>query len=70
METFFTSLDNQKGNGEPTTTIEVTAMQREELKKKKTTDAEVLVMIQRGVSLAIFPKIMRAKTTNEAWENL
>ncbi|XP_058760700.1 uncharacterized protein LOC131634032 [Vicia villosa] len=39
---------------------------QQRLKKKEITDAGVLGMIQSGVSLSIFPRIMRAKTSKEA----
>ena len=63
METLFTSLDVldliKTENAQPKT--EPTAAESEELKKKKIVDAGVLGMIQRGVSFAIFPRIMRSK---------
>lgn len=82
METLFTSLDVleyvKNGYEEPAPTeaekskekAEESSKQPEELKKKKITDAGVLGMIQRGVSLSIFPRIMRAKTSKEAWSIL
>jgi transposase InsO family protein len=82
METLFTSLDVlefvQNGYEEPASTeaekstekAEESSQRLEELKKKKITDAGVLGMIQRGVSLSIFPRIMRAKTSKEAWSIL
>ena len=74
METLFISLDVlelvKEGYEELVATTKATATQREELKKKKITDARVLGMIQRGVSIAIFPRIMRAKTTKQAREIL
>jgi len=39
-------------------------------KKNKNTDIEVHRMLERGVSLAIFPSIMRVKTTKETWKTL
>lgn len=72
METLFTSLDVldliKTENAQPK--IEPTAAESEELKKKRIVDAGVLGMIQRGVSFAIFPRIMRAKTAKEAWDIL
>lgn len=73
METLFTSLDVlefvKNGYEEPAPKTnekaEESSQQLEEL-KKKITDAGVLGMIQRGVSLSIFPRIMRAKTSKEA----
>ncbi|KAK2370136.1 hypothetical protein QL285_083213 [Trifolium repens] len=79
METLFTSLDVlefvKNGYKEPAPKTnekaEESSQQLEELKKKKKiTDAGVLGMIQRGVSLSIFPRIMRAKTSKEAWSIL
>ncbi|KAK2398761.1 putative mitochondrial protein [Trifolium repens] len=79
METLFTSLDVlefvKNGYEEPAPKTnekaEESSQQLEELKKKKKiTDAGVLGMIQRGVSLSIFPRIMRAKTSKEAWSIL
>ena len=72
METLFTSLDVldliKIENAQPK--IGPTAAESEELKKKRIVDAGVLGMIQRGVSFAIFPRIMRAKTAKEAWDIL
>lgn len=76
METLFTSLDVlefvQNGYEEPAPTEAEQSSQRlEELKKKKKiTDVGVLGMIQRAVSISIFPRIMRAKTSKEAWNIL
>src|SRR3954465_6605970 len=83
METLFTSLDVleyvKNGYEEPAPTeaekskekAEESSQRLEELKKKKKiTDAGVLGMIQRGVSLSIFPRIMRSKTSKEAWSIL
>ena len=78
METLFTSLDvlefikNKYEETAPTEAgeskekAEVSNKRVEELKKKKITYAGVLGMIQRGVSISIFPRIMRAKTSKEA----
>ena len=46
------------------------AIEKEESKKKKTTNADILGMIQKGVSTTIFPRIMRARKTNESWDIL
>ncbi|KAI5390163.1 hypothetical protein KIW84_075473 [Lathyrus oleraceus] len=76
MDTLFTSLDVlefvRNGYEEPAPTEAEESSQRlEELKKKKKiTDAGVLGMIQRAVTISIFPRIMRAKTSKEAWNNL
>ncbi|KAI5419169.1 hypothetical protein KIW84_043375 [Lathyrus oleraceus] len=76
METLFTYLDVlefiQNGYEEPAPTETEESSQRlEELKKKKKiTDTGVLMMIQRAVSISIFPRIMRAKISKEAWNIL
>ncbi|KAI5390162.1 hypothetical protein KIW84_075472 [Lathyrus oleraceus] len=76
METLFTSLDVlefvRNGYEEPAPTEAEESSQRlEELKKKKKiTDAGVLWMIQRAITISIFPRIMRAKTSEEAWNIL
>lgn len=76
METLFTSLDVlefvQNGYEKPAPTEAEESSQRlEELKKKeKSIDARVLRMIQRAVSISIFPRIMRVKTSKEAWNIL
>ncbi|KAI5405505.1 hypothetical protein KIW84_052333 [Lathyrus oleraceus] len=76
METLFTSLDVlefvQNGYDEPAPTEAEESSQRlEELKKKKKiTDVGVLRMIQREISISIFPRIIRAKTSKEAWNIL
>ncbi|KAI5390161.1 hypothetical protein KIW84_075471 [Lathyrus oleraceus] len=76
METLFTSLDVlefvRNGYEEPAPTeVEESSQRLEELKKKKKiTDAGVLRMIQRAVTISIFPRIMRAKTSKEAWNIL
>ena len=74
METLFTSLDVlelvKEGYEELAATTEATVTQREELKKKKITDVGVLGMIQIGVSIAKFPRIIRAKPVKQAWEIL
>ncbi|KAF7814435.1 putative RNA-directed DNA polymerase [Senna tora] len=41
-----------------------------EYKQTMQKDAKALSLIQQGVSNAIFPRIMNAKTTKEAWEIL
>lgn len=67
MEIIFTSFDVlefiQNGYEEPAPTETEESSQRlEELKKKKKiTDTGVLGLIQRVVSISIFPRIMRAK---------
>ncbi|XP_038971188.1 uncharacterized protein LOC120104336 [Phoenix dactylifera] len=48
----------------------LTEAQQKELKENKSKDAGALGMIQRGVSEAIFPRIMGAKTAKQAWETL
>lgn len=75
METIFTSLDVlefvQNGYEEPAPTeaeesnekAKESSQRLEELKKKKITNAGVFGIIQRGVSLCIFPRIMRVKTS-------
>lgn len=74
MDTLFISLDvlefRKQWYEEPTTTSEYTTAQSGKLKKKKIIYAEVLGMIQRGVSNTIFLRIMRAKTTQEACETI
>ncbi|KAI5445688.1 hypothetical protein KIW84_013784 [Lathyrus oleraceus] len=76
METLFTSLDVlefvHNGYEEPAPTEAEESSQRlEELKKKKKIkDVGVLGMIQREVFISIFPRIMRAKTSKEAWNIL
>ena len=56
-------------SAQPKTTTKIVA-KNEELKKMKTKDARVLRMFQREVSLAIFPRIMRAKIAKKAWDIL
>ncbi|KAI5437083.1 hypothetical protein KIW84_023271 [Lathyrus oleraceus] len=76
METLFTYLDVlefvQNGYEEPAPTEAEESSQRlEELKKKKKIiDVGVLRMIQRAISISIIPRIMRAKTSKEAWNIL
>lgn len=77
METLFTSLDVleyvKNGYEEPAPTeAEISKEKAEESSKQpeELTDVGVLGMIQRGVSLSIFPRIMRAKTSKEAWSIL
>lgn len=68
METLFTFLDVLEfvQNG-----YEESSQRLEELKKKKKiTYAEVLEVIQRAVSISIFPRIVREKTSKEAWKIL
>ncbi|XP_050897830.1 uncharacterized protein LOC127104703 [Lathyrus oleraceus] len=76
METLFTSLDVLEfvqNEYEETAATEVgeSSQQLEELKKKKKiTDAGVLGMIQRAISISIFPRIMRENTSKGAWNIL
>ncbi|KAI5427655.1 hypothetical protein KIW84_032892 [Lathyrus oleraceus] len=82
METLFTFLDVlefiQNGYEEPAPTeaeesnekAEGSSQQFDELKKKKITYAGVVGMIQRAISISIFLRIMREKTSKEAWNIL
>ncbi|XP_058784090.1 uncharacterized protein LOC131658857 [Vicia villosa] len=81
METLITSLDVLeyiKNGYEELTPTEAEKLkekagessQRLEELKQKITNAGVLGMIQIGVSLSIFPRIMRAKTSKESWSIL
>ena len=47
-----------------------TAAKQTEFRNTKKRDARALLFIQQGVSKAIFPRIMSAKTSKEAWESL
>ena len=46
------------------------AAKQTEFKNNRKKDAKALLFIQQGVSKAIFPRIMSAKTSKEAWEIL
>ncbi|GMP27501.1 hypothetical protein CsSME_00003463 [Camellia sinensis var. sinensis] len=48
----------------------VSAAQRNELKEKQKNDAKALFMIQQGLEDTIFPRIMAATTSKEAWDLL
>ena len=54
----------------PESTSSLSEAEIKELKEKKSKDAGALGMIQRGVSEAIFPRIMRATKAKEAWDIL
>ncbi|GJS51131.1 retrovirus-related pol polyprotein from transposon TNT 1-94 [Tanacetum coccineum] len=55
---------------EPDDTQELTDEQKKDLKQKRSRNADVLSMIQWGVTPLIFPKIMRLKKAKETWEVL
>ena len=54
----------------PESTSSLSEAEIKELKEKKSKDAGALGMIQRGVSEAIFSRIMRATRAKEAWDIL
>ncbi|XP_050909304.1 uncharacterized protein LOC127123091 [Lathyrus oleraceus] len=76
MVTLFTYLDvlefvqNRYEEPAPIEAEESSQRLEELKKKKKITNVGVLGMIQRAVSISIFPRIMRAKTSKEAWNIL
>lgn len=74
MQTLFRLLDAweivESGYEEPETTTNLYQAQQKEIKEKRRTDAGALSMIQRGVSNSIFPRIMRATRSKEAWDTL
>lgn len=51
-------------------TDRLTAAQRIELEEKIKKDAKALSMIQQGVDDSVFPQIMGAETSKEAWNVL
>ena len=48
----------------------LTANQLQKYKREKKKDARALLFIQQGVSKTIFPRIVNAVTSKEAWEIL
>lgn len=60
----------QNGYNEPEEGAELTDVETRTLKDTKRRDAKALAYIQQAMSEFIFPRIMRARTSNEAWEAL
>ncbi|KAG6419902.1 hypothetical protein SASPL_116414 [Salvia splendens] len=74
MKTLLASLDLwelvDEGYDEANENENLTAAQIKELKKTKQRDAAALSKIQQAVADSIFPRIMGAEKSNEAWEIL
>ncbi|KAA8525231.1 hypothetical protein F0562_007086 [Nyssa sinensis] len=74
MKTFFISQDLwdlvESGFAEPESTATLTQDQAKALKENIQRDARALNQIQEGVSNSIFPRIMRATRSKQAWEIL
>ena len=75
MKTLFISYDlwDLVENGLPeydTQEGRVTAAQKNEMKENRKKDAKSLFYIQQALDETIFPRIMGATTSNEAWELL
>ncbi|KAA8535322.1 hypothetical protein F0562_030325 [Nyssa sinensis] len=74
MKTFFVSQDLwdlvESGFAEPESTATLTQDQAKALKENIQRDAKALNQIQEGISNSIFPRIMRATRSNQAWEIL
>ena len=74
MKTIFRSLKQweiiEKGYKEPSEDEVISDADQKNLEKLRQTDASALSIIQRAVTKAIFPRIMRANTAKEAWDIL
>ena len=74
MKTFFCSQDLwdivEEGFTIPADSSTLTAAQRKELKENKQKDSKALYILQQAMDDAIFPRIMDATSSKDAWNTL
>ncbi|KAF8393997.1 hypothetical protein HHK36_020199 [Tetracentron sinense] len=74
MKTLFLSYDIwefvEEGYEEPENVEILSNARKQQLKETKKKDAKALHLIQQGVANPIFPRIINATTSKEAWDIL
>ncbi|GMP43926.1 hypothetical protein CsSME_00013096 [Camellia sinensis var. sinensis] len=60
----------QNGYDEPNSTTTLTSAQEQQLEETRKKDAKALFFIQQALSDELFPRIIEAKKSKEAWDIL